>query len=54
MWERKEGTFMVRRREDIVFSGRWPEPGIDGLDMRARLGDTVILDKSERDWLVGK
>lgn len=39
---------MVRRREDIVFSGRWPEAGIDGLDMGARLEDTMTLKKSER------
>ena len=38
---------MVRRREDIVFSGRWPEPGIDGLDMRVRLEDTMTLKEFE-------
>ena len=26
-------AFMVRRREDIVFPGGCPEPGVDGFDM---------------------
>ena len=46
--EKNRGTFMVRRREDIVFSGRWPEPGVDGLDMGVRLGNTMKFNKSER------
>ena len=48
IWRREAGTFMVRRREDIVFSGRWPEPGVDALDIGARLKDTMTSNKSER------